>query len=80
VLLDLDPFKRVNDSLGHPLGDERLRAAARALASAVRDTDRLFRIGGDECLVLLRGPALDTAHGGAQRMTDELSVLFVDWP
>ena len=80
MLLDLDPFKRVNDSLGHPVGDERLRAAARALASAVRDTDPLFRIGGDEFLVLLRGRALDTAHDGAQRMTDQLSALFADGP
>jgi len=80
VLLDLDSFKRVNDSLGHPVGDELLRATARTLANVVRDTDRLFRIGGDEFLVLLRGTDLGTAHEAVARMRDELGALFDTGP
>jgi diguanylate cyclase (GGDEF)-like protein len=53
VLLDIDHFKRINDSFGHATGDAVLRAFATALRDAVRTSDAVFRIGGEEFALLL---------------------------
>jgi diguanylate cyclase (GGDEF)-like protein len=54
-MLDLDRFKDVNDSLGHPAGDALLKEMAQRLRSALRETDVLARLGGDEFAILLSG-------------------------
>ncbi|MDP2025123.1 bifunctional diguanylate cyclase/phosphodiesterase [Sulfuriferula sp.] len=53
LALDLDGFKKINDALGHPVGDILLREAGTRLRNALRDTDTLARVGGDEFIAIL---------------------------
>lgn len=59
LFLDLDDFKKVNDTLGHEIGDRLLEESARRLNEIVRKEDTVGRLGGDEFIVLLRGLADD---------------------
>ena len=74
LFLDLDLFKRVNDSLGHDAGDRLLRVVSERIRRAVREADLLFRMGGDEFTVLLedvRGP--EEAGAVAQRVLEAIA-------
>ncbi|MGH8889364.1 MAG: putative bifunctional diguanylate cyclase/phosphodiesterase [Acidothermaceae bacterium] len=77
LMLDLDGFKRVNDSLGHARGDALLRDVAQRLMGAVRPADTIARLGGDEFAVLLAGlTGPDEAEMVAQRLLDALKAPF----
>ena len=74
LYIDLDNFKRINDTLGHGSGDELLRAVARRLSACVKQSDTVARLGGDEFLVIvgsLQGPA--EASKVAERILAELA-------
>jgi diguanylate cyclase (GGDEF)-like protein/PAS domain S-box-containing protein len=77
LLLDLDGFKQVNDTLGHDAGDQLLRAVAERFAAAVRPSDTLARLGGDEFALLLDPATEAEAEEVARRLTDEVNVPLV---
>ena len=68
VMIDIDHFKAVNDSLGHPVGDAVLREVARRLADEVRTVDRVARYGGEEFAVVVMEAELEVALGTARRI------------
>jgi diguanylate cyclase (GGDEF)-like protein len=68
LMLDLDAFKRFNDAMGHPAGDSLLVEIAAAITHATRDSDRLYRYGGDEFAALLPGADRTAAHEIAERI------------
>jgi diguanylate cyclase (GGDEF)-like protein len=70
--LDLDHFKQINDNLGHQRGDEVLRQVAKVLAEAVRSTDLLVRIGGDEFLLVMD----DTDQKSARILAERLCLAI----
>jgi diguanylate cyclase (GGDEF)-like protein len=77
LFVDLDNFKSINDTLGHGVGDELLRAVASRLEGVVRETDGLGRLGGDEFVVVAEGMSL--AAGPeliAERLLDALKQPF----
>lgn len=77
LLVDLDGFKQVNDTLGHETGDELLRRVAQAIASVARRTDAVARLGGDEFAVLLPGARLEEAGQVAGKIAAAVEAL---WP
>lgn len=77
LFLDLDGFKRVNDTLGHDAGDELLTCVARQISAAVRETDLVARLGGDEFVILLHDTANDKAAAEiAEDIVCRLAIPF----
>jgi diguanylate cyclase (GGDEF)-like protein len=77
LCLDLDHFKTVNDTLGHPVGDALLKSVTRRLQACAREIDTVARLGGDEFVILqadVKGPAEAGALG--QRIIDSIAQPF----
>src|SRR5262249_54634631 len=74
-IADLDHFKAINDTHGHPAGDEILRGAARILSSTIRTTDLAARLGGEEFVVIAPHCDLDGAFKTAERFRERLAAL-----
>jgi len=76
LFVDLNHFKEINDSFGHPAGDELLRQLGARLSGSLRDTDLLVRLGGDEFAVVLVDGDADYAVAVAERLTASLEEPF----
>ncbi|MBI2763876.1 MAG: diguanylate cyclase [Chloroflexi bacterium] len=75
LMVDIDRFKVLNDTYGHPVGDVVLQAVARAIVSAVREEDVPARVGGEEFAVLLRNPGPEVALEVGQRVCAAVRAL-----
>jgi diguanylate cyclase (GGDEF)-like protein len=78
LLVDLDDFKVVNDSLGHAAGDRVLRGFADRVRDAVRQLDALVRRGGDEFALVMPGATLEQARAVAERLRRDLAEVPFD--
>jgi diguanylate cyclase (GGDEF)-like protein len=75
LMIDIDKFKGLNDTYGHPVGDEVLKSVAGAITTAVRDQDVPARIGGEEFAVLLRNPGPAVALEVGERVRQAVREL-----
>jgi diguanylate cyclase (GGDEF)-like protein len=75
--MDLDHFKDINDNLGHLIGDQVLKSVAQVLKEAIRSTDLLVRMGGDEFLVVLDNTDKESAQVLAERLCRAIDSLDV---
>ncbi|MHB8067408.1 MAG: GGDEF domain-containing response regulator [Desulfobaccales bacterium] len=80
LFLDIDDFKKVNDTLGHRVGDLVLKALGTFLLEAVRHADLVCRYGGEEFVVLLSETGYEQALTSAERLRDGVSQIMVEVP
>ncbi len=81
VYLDIDHFKKVNDTLGHAAGDAVLKEIVSLLKRSVREVDVVARIGGEEIAIILEGTEGDKAIEKAQKLREGIQTLtFKDYP
>jgi diguanylate cyclase (GGDEF)-like protein len=78
MLCDVDHFKKVNDTYGHPVGDEVLRRVARVLMEVARKIDITARYGGEEFAVVLENLGIDQARQVGERMRQEVGKLAIE--
>lgn len=79
LLMDLDHFKRVNDTWGHPAGDAVLRNVASVASRTVRSTDLVGRLGGEEFIVLLPATSVEAARKLAEKLRQRLEASPTTW-
>jgi len=72
LMIDLDHFKKVNDEYGHAMGDQILVSVTEIINMRIRVTDSVYRIGGEEFVVLVEGEPLERAH----RLAEQLRTII----
>lgn len=81
ILIDLDYFKKVNDTFGHPAGDEVLRKVSEILIESERASDTAARFGGEELVVLMPGASVEVAARHAEDVRSKIEeLLFAEYP
>ena len=78
-MIDVDNFKHVNDTWGHPCGDLVLQEVARLLNDEKRDSDLLARYGGEEFLLLMNGITPDDAKKRAEKLRSTIERHIFSW-
>ena len=77
LIMDLDRFKEINDTLGHHVGDELLLQVGRRISDVLRDTDTVARLGGDEFSLLLPNASVKNAIACVERISHALEQPFI---
>lgn len=80
VIADLDFFKNINDSYGHEVGDQVIKAAANGLKEGLREMDIVGRWGGEEFVMLIPASSIDMAQSIAERARSKLERMNIDTP
>jgi len=81
VYLDIDHFKKVNDTFGHAAGDVVLKEVGALLTRSVREVDVIARIGGEEIAILLEGTKTEQAREKVEKLREEIQTLtFKNYP
>ena len=80
LMADIDHFKRINDTYGHPTGDRLLRIVAQTLAAGCREADVVARYGGEEFTVLLPQQTVDSAVSVAERLRQNIAAINLSVP
>ena len=75
LMIDVDHFKKLNDTLGHAAGDEMLRDIAQIIRSTIRENDSAFRYGGDEFVVVLEGFDAEAGQALGDRLISLVDAL-----
>jgi diguanylate cyclase (GGDEF)-like protein len=75
LMMDIDYFKTINDTFGHTIGDDVLRALGTYLQQRVRSSDAAFRLGGEEFLILLNNTQAQDAQSIAEEIRKEIAAL-----
>ncbi|MDC0610376.1 GGDEF domain-containing protein [Vibrio sp.] len=78
LMFDIDRFKRINDSLGHPIGDDVIRHVVSNFRAQLRESDVFGRIGGEEFAVILRDATIDNATDVAEKLRAKLEGQCCD--
>ena len=79
IMLDIDHFKKINDTYGHPTGDAALQHLARLVRDSLRESDVCGRMGGEEFAILLPGSGLNDARGVAEKLRERLAASTVSF-
>lgn len=80
LMLDIDHFKRINDTFGHPVGDQAIKAMADICMEAIRNVDALGRMGGEEFAIMLPDTELEAATLVAERIRASVSRISISTP